>query len=50
MDEDYLLAMEYGIPPISGWGFGIEHLLMNVTDSETINDCVLLPLFKRLFS
>ena len=44
MDEDYLLAMEYGMPPISGWGFGIERLLMVLTDSETIKDCVLFPL------
>jgi len=47
MDEDYLLAMEYGMPPISGWGFGIERLLMVLTDSETIKDCVLFPLTKK---
>ncbi|MNL80298.1 Lysine--tRNA ligase [compost metagenome] len=44
MDEDYLTAMEYGMPPISGWGFGIERLLMVLTDCETIKDCVLFPL------
>jgi lysyl-tRNA synthetase, class II len=48
MDEDYLTAMEYGMPPISGWGFGIERLLMVLTDSETIKDCVLFPLTKKL--
>lgn len=48
MDEDYLVAMEYGMPPISGWGFGIERLLMVLTDSETIKDCVLFPLTKKL--
>lgn len=48
MDEDYLLAMEYGMPPISGWGFGIERLLMILTDSETIKDCVLFPLTKKV--
>jgi len=48
MDEDYLIAMEYGMPPISGWGFGIERLLMVLTDSETIKDCVLFPLTKKL--
>ncbi|MGM0834621.1 MAG: lysine--tRNA ligase [Bacillota bacterium] len=47
MDEDYLLAMEYGMPPISGWGFGIERLLMVLTDCETIKDCVLFPLTKK---
>lgn len=44
MDEDYLTAMEYGMPPISGWGFGIERLLMVLTDCDTIKDCVLFPL------
>ncbi|MFG6672216.1 lysine--tRNA ligase [Bacillus subtilis] len=48
MDEDYLTAMEYGMPPISGWGFGIERLLMVLTDSTTIKDCVLFPLTKKL--
>jgi lysyl-tRNA synthetase, class II len=48
MDEDYLIAMEYGMPPISGWGFGIERLLMVLTDSDTIKDCVLFPLTKKL--
>lgn len=47
MDEDYLIAMEYGMPPISGWGFGIERLLMVLTDSDTIKDCVLFPLTKK---
>jgi len=46
MDESYLLAMEYGMPPISGWGFGIERLLMVLTDCDTIKDCVLFPLTK----
>ncbi|WP_404428596.1 lysine--tRNA ligase [Sutcliffiella horikoshii] len=49
MDEDYLLAMEYGMPPISGWGFGIERLLMVLTDCETIKDCVLFPLTKKQY-
>lgn len=47
MDEDYLMAMEYGMPPISGWGFGIERLLMVLTDSDTIKDCVFFPLTKK---
>lgn len=48
MDEDYLTAMEYGMPPISGWGFGIERLLMVLTNSENIKDCVFFPLTKKL--
>jgi lysyl-tRNA synthetase, class II len=48
MDEDYLTAMEYGMPPISGWGFGIERLLMVLTDSDTIKDCVFFPLTKKI--
>ncbi|WP_430786778.1 lysine--tRNA ligase [Virgibacillus flavescens] len=48
MDEDYLTAMEYGMPPISGWGFGVERLLMVLTDSDTIKDCVLFPLTKKI--
>ncbi|MFF2755845.1 lysine--tRNA ligase [Psychrobacillus sp. NPDC058041] len=48
MDEDYLIAMEYGMPPVSGWGFGIERLLMVLTDCDTIKDCVLFPLTKKL--
>lgn len=48
MDEDYLTAMEYGMPPISGWGFGIERLLMVLSDSDNIKDCVFFPLTKKL--
>jgi lysyl-tRNA synthetase, class II len=47
-DEDYLLAMEYGMPPISGWGMGIERLLQVLTASDNIKDCVLFPLLRPL--
>ncbi|WP_230500342.1 lysine--tRNA ligase [Sutcliffiella rhizosphaerae] len=48
MDEDYLTAMEYGMPPISGWGFSIERLLMVLTDCDNIKDCTLFPLVRKL--
>jgi aspartyl-tRNA synthetase len=39
--------MEYGMPPISGWGIGIDRLVQFVTDSENIKDCVLFPLTRK---
>ncbi|WP_010095146.1 lysine--tRNA ligase [Ornithinibacillus scapharcae] len=48
MDEDYLTAMEYGMPPISGFGFGVERLLMVLTNCEKVKDCVLFPLTRKL--
>ncbi len=47
MDEDYVQSMEYGMPPISGWGIGIDRLVQFVTDSENIKDCVLFPLTRK---
>lgn len=46
-DEDYILSMEYGMPPISGWGIGIDRLVQFVTDAENIKDCVLFPLTRK---
>lgn len=46
MDDDYLLAMEHGMPPISGWGMGVDRLLQVLTDSENIKDVVLFPLLR----
>lgn len=43
-EDDYVMAMEYGMPPISGWGFGIERLIQFLTACENIKDCVLFPL------
>lgn len=47
-DDDYITAMEYGMPPISGWGMGIERLVQVLTNSGNIKDCVLFPLLRPL--
>ena len=46
MDYDYIEAMEYGMPPISGWGMGLDRLIQLLTSSENIKDVVMFPLMK----
>ncbi|MBU6154390.1 MAG: lysine--tRNA ligase [Bdellovibrionales bacterium] len=46
-DDDYVASMEYGMPPISGWGIGIDRLVQFVTNSDNIKDCVLFPLTRK---
>ncbi len=46
MDEDYLLAMEYGMPPVSGWGMGIDRFVALIGGVENLRDVVLFPLLK----
>lgn len=48
MDEDFLLAMEHGMPPMSGWGMGIDRFVALLTDQENLRDVVLFPLMKPL--
>ena len=46
VDEAYLIAMEHGMPPISGWGLGVDRVLALLTGQENLRDVILFPLMR----
>jgi len=48
MDEDYIKCLEHGLPPVSGWGMGIDRFVALLTGRDNLRDVILFPLLKPL--
>ena len=46
LDEDYIRALEYGMPPTAGWGMGVDRLIAFLTNQTTLKDVILFPTLK----
>ena len=46
VDNDFLLCMEYGMPPISGWGMGIDRIVALLTNASNLREAILFPLMR----